>query len=262
MVEASSIFEACRSGVCQIIFERGRERICSGSAFRVPGGLVTNSHVLRGSDFEVGIIQFEDMAEDEVIRLSRDDILAAIEHESPENDHDVAFLRIDEPEFSGRHIFSFGESECLSVGDQIGFIGFPFQMPQLTCHMGYVSSIYQSGPVTVIQIDGSINGGNSGGPLVSLGDGKVVGVITRSEVGFIASQFDALLGSLRNNVSLLETTPEAIQINGIGLISGLRSSQAAMLEIATNLRRSANVGIGYAFASNQIRDHFADNEAG
>jgi hypothetical protein len=46
-------------------------------------------------------------------------------------------------------------------------------------------------------------------------------------------------------------------IAGLDPVDGLRASQAAMLQIATNLRRSANVGIGYAFGSNHVRDHLA-----
>ena len=138
-------------------------------------------------------------------------------------------------------------------------MGYPFQMANLTCHVGTVASLHRHGQVDVIQVDGSVDGGNSGGPLVELIQGGVVGIVTRAEVGFLADQFDQLIGALRRNVELLQPYPRVgAVIAGMDFREGLRASQAAMLQIATNLRRSANVGIGYAFCSNHIRDRLTE----
>lgn len=261
MMKTQSTFATCRSGVCQVVLEQDRDRITAGTAFLVPGGIVTNSHVLRDYGFEVARFRFDDMSNDQGIRLSRETCLNSIKHESPREEHDIAYLALAEPEFQGRHVFSFGDGGALNVGDKVGFLGFPFQMPQLTCHVGYVSSIHKRGVVSVIQIDGSVNGGNSGGPLLGLSDGLVMGVITRAEVGFIAEQFEELMRTLRNNVSQLEGARSIMSVGGIDPIQGLRASQTAMLEIAGTLRRSANVGIGYAFSSNYIRDRIMEIRA-
>lgn len=257
------ILAACRSGVAQVSLERGRERLTAGSAFLVPGGLITNSHVLRDTAFDVAVIRFENMDYAAGIRLGRDTCVAAVAYESPRDEHDVVFLGVNEPEFAGRHIFTFGSSENLRVGDEIGFLGYPFQMQQLTCHVGSVSSLHRRGQVNVIQIDGSVNGGNSGGPLIELTGGHVVGIVSRAEVGFLADQFDELIRALTQNVELLQR-PRAgsVLIAGVDPVKGLLASQAAMLQIAATLRRSANVGIGYAFSTNHIRDRIAQLKMG
>lgn len=230
----------------------------AGTAFLVEGGLITNSHVLRGAEFDVAVIRFDEMADDAGIRLDRLARIASIGHESPSDQHDVAFLRLREPEFAGRHVFRFGDTAELRVGDEVGFMGYPFQMQHLTCHIAYVSSIHRSGQVNVIQVDGSVNGGNSGGPLIETDEGRVVGIVSRAEVGFLAEQFDRLIQALRNNVEQLEQPRGArIMIGGLDPVDGLRASQRAMLQIAASVRRSANVGIGYAFGSNYIRDQLA-----
>lgn len=252
------LFVACRSGVAQISLERGRNTLTAGTAFIVEGGLVTNSHVLREIDFDVAVIRFDDIEYANGIRLARETCIAAIEHESPREEHDVIFLRLNEPEFEGRHVFEFGDSNHLRVGDETAFLGYPFQMPNLTCHVGIVSSLHRSGPVDVIQVDGSVNGGNSGGPLLELTGGRVVGIITRAEAGFLADQFDQLIGALRLNVELLQQNASVhAVIAGIDIRESLRASQTAMLQIAVNLRRSANVGIGYAFSANYLRGQIA-----
>lgn len=252
------VFAGCRTGVAQVYLEQNREPITAGSAFLVPGGLVTNSHVLRDADFDVAVFRFEDMDYNNGVRLARDTCLAATVHESPRDAHDVTFLRLAEPEFTGRHIFTFGDSARLSVGDEVGFLGYPFQLTQLTCHVGYVSSLHRRERVDVIQIDGSINGGNSGGPVIELAEGRVVGLIARAEVGFLVDQFDELIRTLRQNVELLEGHQGGVLIGGVDPVGGLRASQSAMLQIAANMRRSANVGIGYAFSTNYIRDRLAE----
>jgi hypothetical protein len=218
--------------------------------------------VLRDIEFDIAVLRFEDMDYSRGIRLTRDTCMAAVVWESSREEHDVVFLRLNEPEFGGRYLFQFGDSDQLRVGDEVGFLGFPFQTPHLTCHIGVVSSLHRSGRVPVIQIDGSVNGGNSGGPLIELSQGRVVGVVSRAEVGFLADQFDELIRTLVGNIEFLGRGRGGRGlVGGVDPVQGLLASQAAMLQIATNLRRSANVGIGYAFSANYIRDSIADFQA-
>lgn len=249
-----------RSGIAQVSVERDRERVGSGSAFLVHGGLVTNSHVIRPARIDAICIRFEDTDPDDAssyIRLLPETCYKAIAAESPENDKDYAFLQLSESEFGGRHLFEFTNSADLSAGQQVLFLGFPFGMSQLTCHLGYISSMHTRNGVDIIQIDGSVNGGNSGGPLLDLRSGKVVGIVTRAVTGFIAEQFDQLISALRKNQEALSQGHTLIKVGGIDPIQAIRASQAAMEQIARNLRSSANVGIGYAYSSNYVRDRIA-----
>ncbi len=181
-----------------------------------------------------------------------DDVVAA---ESHENDKDYAFLQMAEPEFNGKYRFDFSEDEEIVVGQRVAFMGYPFGLDNLTCHIGYISSIYEKSDVRIFQIDGSVNGGNSGGPLISLESGHVIGLITRSQTGLIEEQFKNLLHALRSNQEALSKAKTIMRIGGFDPVQGFIASQAAMEIIAQNLRRSANVGIGYAFSSDYVKDH-------
>lgn len=252
-------FQECRSGVVQIFLERDHQKIGSGSGFLVSGGIITNSHVIRKADFDAIAIRFnESDAGDQgsYIRVIVNDVIAA---ESLENEKDYAFLKIKEPEFNGRHIFSFSENETVKVGQIIVFMGYPFGMYNLTSHTGYISSIYEKNDVLVYQIDGSVNGGNSGGPLISLDSGDVIGIITRAQTGLIEKQFKNLIKALKSNQKALSQVKTVMSIGGFDPVKGFVASQAAMEIIAQNLKRSANVGIGYAFSSNYVRDHFKES---
>jgi hypothetical protein len=127
-------------------------------------------------------------------------------------------------------------------------------MPNITCHAGYISSLFEKNGVSNIQIDGSVNGGNSGGPLLEMTSGRVIGIVTRSHVGFVAEQFKSLIGALHQNVTVLNNQTATMRLGGIDVFQAVSASQVAMIEIAKSLRRSANVGIGYAFSSSHIRE--------
>lgn len=259
-MDTVSLIQKVRTGVARVVFERGGDRVSNGTAFLVKDGLITNSHVIRGSAYDAVAIYFEDAIRDdavEPIRLLRDTIDDAVVVESVTADKDYALLRLNEPEFAGRHVFEFGDSSSVEVGEQVAFLGFPFGMPQLSSHMGYVSSIHELDGVRVLQIDGSVNGGNSGGPLLNLNDGRVVGIITRSVKGYIAEQFDELILALGKNIEFLDGIGEVMQVGNFRATEIAIASQIAMREIAINLRRSANVGIGYAYAIDYVKDRIA-----
>ena len=79
----------------------------------------------------------------------------------------------------------FNRIEDCEVTDQVWFGGYPLDHNNLTFHKGNISSIFndQNNEVKNIQIDGSINSGNSGGPLFD-SDGKVIGIISKIDQGF------------------------------------------------------------------------------
>ena len=157
------LIEKVRSGVAEIAVERNRQALGTGSAFLINGGLITNSHVIKPpSQIDAIRIRFE--SSDEPIRFLPNDLYNVTLVESPQSELDYAFIKLDEEEFRGRYRFNLGDKESIKVGQNILFLGYPFGMPQLTAHMGYVSSIHDQRGRELIQIDGSVNGGNSGGP--------------------------------------------------------------------------------------------------
>lgn len=251
-----------RSGIAQVSLEINRERIGFGSAFLVDGGLVTNSHVIRSPNLDAIVLRFADTDPGDpasYIRLLPETCFSFIAAESPTSEKDYVYLKLSEPEFDGRHIFEFTDSSTLSIGERIVFLGFPFGMPQLTSHIGYISSIHEKNGVEIVQIDGSVNGGNSGGPLLDLKTGEVAGIITRAVTGMIEEQFNQLIKALKNNQAVLEavTRTGGMKIKGIDPLRAISASQAAMEQIAWNLHRSANVGIGYAYSAKYVQDHIA-----
>lgn len=254
MAIIQDIIRTASSGIVHLVFLRNRERVSSGSGFLCGRQLITNSHVIRFGDFDAVAIRFHDSNTSDLsdaIRLSRDDILSILIKESPEEMEDYVVLRADEPEFTGRYDFQLGSADDVVVGQQVVFLGFPFDSLYLTAHVGYVSSKHQTKGINVIQIDGSVNGGNSGGPLLTIESGRVAGIVTRKATG-LEKQFNDLIEALRKNQVALQQTKAVMRIGGIDPLNAIRASQAAMEKIALNIERSANVGIGYAYSAEYV----------
>ena len=152
------------------LFDQPRERIQnslgSGVIVEASGLIVTNHHVIKGSD-EI-TVALADRREFEATVVGTDER------------SDLAVLRIDIGGEPLPHL-ELGDSDALEVGDLVLAIGNPFGVGQ-TVTSGIVSALARtsvgiSNMGSFIQTDAAINPGNSGGALVTL-DGKLVGINT------------------------------------------------------------------------------------
>src|SRR5690606_30686272 len=148
----------------------GRERIQNalGSGVIVdPSGLiVTNAHVIEGSD------------EVTVVLPDRREFDATVVRSDPHSD--LAVLRVD-ARGDALPTIPLGDSDQLQVGDLVLAIGNPFGVGQ-TVTSGIVSAVARTNPSIndygfCIQTDAAINPGNSGGALIDM-NGRLIGVNT------------------------------------------------------------------------------------
>lgn len=152
----------------------------SGSGFIVSpdGYILTNYHVIEyaykgnyaitvmlhdGTRYEASIVGVEDC-------------------------NDIAVLKIDA---SGLDPVTFGDSDKLSVGDDVYAVGNPLGELEFSMTTGHVSALDRlittedgSEAINMFQIDAAVNSGNSGGPVYNA-NGEVVGIVTAkySETG-------------------------------------------------------------------------------
>ena len=145
-----------------------RRGVGSGFIVSREGLILTNAHVVEGSDEILVTIAGEGRRKGRVVGLD-----AAT---------DVAVLKIENPP-PDLTVVPLGSSASLQIGQKVLAIGNPFGLSQ-TLTVGVVSGLDRLLPTTretiaghVIQTDAAINVGNSGGPLLT-SDGEAVGVNT------------------------------------------------------------------------------------
>lgn len=196
------------------------------------------------------------------IRLAKEDFYSRICDESTEGNADYVVVDMSaEPEFTGRYEFEPETADgIIHVDDQVLFFGFPFLGSHLTSHVGYISADYVADQVHHLQIDGSINRGNSGGPLFHPASGKAIAIVTRTELG-LERDFDQLVEAIGKNVQGLSRQRASMTIGGIDPVQATRTTMVILGRLANNLRRSANVGIGWAFCTEHLLSGGALNKA-
>ena len=154
-----------KSGVIRI-----EAQTCSGKAVGTgillrPNLVATVEHVVDGA------LQ---------ITLKRDGKTLTSAHVvGADRDRDLALLQTKTP-ISG-YAFGFSAS-APKLGEDVGALGFPLGLP-LTVTRGSVSGFDRVIPIDgvkrrhLVQTDAAVNPGNSGGPLLSIESGKVVGLV-------------------------------------------------------------------------------------
>ncbi|MFN8697921.1 MAG: S1C family serine protease [Flavobacteriales bacterium] len=152
-----------RESVATIIAKDGHGSACVISP---DGYLVTNFHVVEHED------------EVRVKFMNGDDTKAKVLRRHP--DCDLALLKVDRTGL--KHLTtSFREAE---LGETVYVIGTPADtLLAQSVSRGIVSGARTYDKVSLIQTDAKVNGGNSGGALVSA-DGKLIGVVSAKYVGF------------------------------------------------------------------------------
>jgi len=147
---------------------------------------------------------------------------------------DFAILKIDKNDLDYLEIGDFND---VGEGDEILFAGFPLKIFKTNFSKGMVSakgSDLLGNGLNAYQIDGSVNNGNSGGPLINK-EGKVVGIITLKY-----SEFDILLKDI---LSLGKMTGVSI-----GNEKGRLDIGETFYNILELMKTHINVGIGHAFS--------------
>jgi S1-C subfamily serine protease len=245
-----------RSGLFQIAFvDANNARIGGGSAFLVKDDLlVTCHHVFMGHQnaHTVGIRR-DDMPAGRFNLFPPQTFAAKLLTGSTEQSYDYAVLKVPEVVKSTDHRFSLEDPGARRIGDAIALLGFPLEHDNLTCHQGIVSSFYSRKMTDVIQIDASVNAGNSGGRLIDPLTGVAVGIVTRKATG-LSRLFDEIRNSINATIQVARAAGASMVVNfgGLDLVETIIMSQNQMLNTLHEIERQANVGIGYAFSAAHV----------
>lgn len=252
----------CHASICSISFlNQQGQRIGSGTGFKIGSHLVTNNHVYHApgsTSVELRFVNEDGHSTKAAKTLSYLDFQNRLEMGLPENSWDYAILNLDDAEFNAIPSLILADSTMCQIGQRIAVLGFQFDQVNLSIKQGILSSRYVRASVKYMQIDASVNQGNSGGPLINIENNSVIGIVTRKHTG-LTNAFDNLLNSFANNIQVLQASTQGVGmiIGGINPINVLITSQNQMKATALELKRSANVGIGYAYELDEIRQFFA-----
>lgn len=166
---------------------------------------------------------------------------------------DYAILKIVDPERRFNYL-EVGDYSKIQVGDDVIFAGFPLSRPNLIVQRGMVSAKYPdyaegqkeidkqikvNALADLLMVDGSINRGNSGGPVVDVKTGKVVGVVNTKYMGITPK-----LEELRKLIK---------EKKGVSIVLGGVDPKEGLLELINVIDTSMNVGLGGAVSIEYLK---------
>ena len=213
----------------------GKALVSYGSGFLLDSsGLVaSNSHVVLTDDPKDSGVVFHDGVQKNCIQIVYRDA-----------SHDFIILKIEGDDHPSLDLGNYNDVE---EGDDIYFCGYPLRSNNHTIHGGWVSSKLNMNNINIIQLDASVNSGNSGGPLLNMED-KVVGIITR-KAGGIDEKF-LNIGKMVKNAPPTMTVGYTLT-NGRTINFDPIKSIGELVEI---IHDYTSVGIGYAYSIEYLKD--------
>lgn len=256
----SDIVEQVKSGVVHIIHTIDGQRAASGTGFMVNGYLVTNYHVAHNTPINPIVLLRTYDSDPQIlldgIQLTYQDFLSCSVTASDENSYDYNVFNIGQLREKKLYNFSLGNYHQKRMGDSILFLGYPLEHLNIVCHTGIISSFYRTTRnVEILQIDASVNVSNSGGPLIDPETSEVIGIITRKSTG-LTNKFNELRSILQKNIKILtqRNSQRSVSIVGFDSLKEMIANQQQILNLTDEIERSANVGIGYAFSIEQLKN--------
>jgi serine protease Do len=171
-----------RGGTMMLFAESGGEVTFMGSAFLVhsDGYLLTCAHILYRDE---GLMLLPPETP-EVFQPMRTKTVSPLPARivSVDKEHDVALLKFEEPLDITVPDHVIGVPEAVPVGSSVATLGYSFGFHHVYNQMiqqAVVSSkILSRNDTRLLLIDSMVHDGTRGGPLVSIRDGRVIGVIS------------------------------------------------------------------------------------
>lgn len=130
-----------------------------------------------------------------------------------------------------------GTMDQVEVGREVVWCGFPMYTWLLSWHKGMISHVgdipMKTAVIQGLQLDGTSNRGNSGGPIIDPTDGRVVGII--------ASSMGGLDAALQEAFRAARSSAGIIQVGNVDPV-------AMLIGVVQDMERLIQLGVAYGIS--------------
>ncbi|WP_418894057.1 S1 family peptidase [Limibacterium fermenti] len=211
--------------------------------------IVTNFHVIKEALYDNSIILRAYTENHEEYKLK-------LLYYSDEMNYDFAILHSIDSVSEERCVLRPKLQDRVPRGTDIIFSGYPHGIDHLLVHNAIVSGYPNE---KAFYIDGSVNGGNSGGPIIDISDFSVIGIVTQrrflgsSELNSISAESNKLIEHCKSIAGRGSVSIMGIDFNSLTNMIG-RSFAVSNAIIEAN----ANSGIGIGFNIKYVAEKYKD----
>jgi hypothetical protein len=226
-----------------LVYNSGNQS--KGTGFLLKSGhVITNEHVVHNARL------------DQIVLVSPTGQQLTINNKITDTVRDLAILFLSKNIQGG---FELGDDNSVLIGNQAYSWGFPLEYngPAPLLSVGYLAGVngYRPYPNKIVKhwvVNGALNPGNSGGPLIVAG--KVIGIV-QSKAAPITPYIMSALNALNNNKSgVIYTNTDAT-----GKTSSISEAQI-IGQILIYYREIAQVMIGEAVSISELKSFLMENK--
>jgi S1-C subfamily serine protease len=224
------LIEHTRPSIVEVIVRSGSGQWArNGTGFAVSStGLIATCHHVINGWAEVGVTLSS--GETYKATLKSDNVRA-----------DVAVLHTGVV----THPLPLGSFSQATVGEEAVWCGFPMYSWLASYHRGMVTfagEIPMGGAMMEgLQLDGTVNKGNSGGPIIDPRDQRVIGIV------------GATLGRIDEKVASLKQRAKALNARGTGMTIGGVNPMVLLVELIDDVERLIQLGVGYGISVDYLQ---------
>ncbi|EKM0525209.1 trypsin-like peptidase domain-containing protein [Cronobacter turicensis] len=160
-------------------------------------------------------------------------------------ENDIAILVINTPLPEGRVVLEPSDNFEISRGKRVIFSGFPHGLDDLLTSEAIISAPMDA---EKFYLDGMVNKGNSGGPIVDIDSGRVIGIVTARRYRYEeeARKLQQSAGEILHIINGYPENVREISRNiDIGQFYKLMSSSLVLFTDMLSFNANSGIGIGF-----------------
>ncbi len=259
----NKVWEYCRSSVCSIAFlSHAGTKITSFTGFKVKNYLVTDDVIDKFEKPAEVLIRFTEFYPDGTsdIRMSYRDFLKCMVGFGKKMNPGFLVFNVREGNF--RKVPSLMCSKRIDhlIGNPIAVLGYELGQENLAIKSGIISSYYiRSDGFKSIQVDCTIQQGNSGSPLICAQTLEVLGVIGH-RLASAARSYKEIMRIINTNLKVLQEAEGKINMEDIDPIQVLIANQNQIKHLATEFYKTCSMRVGFAAELCALADCCPDME--
>jgi hypothetical protein len=147
-------------------------------------------------------------------------------------------------------------SHCSAlIGQEAVSFGFQFEHKNLSLKSAMITSNYKNRKnLSFIQFDGTVKPGTTGGPLVNVRTGEVIGIVANKELK-MTNNFLELMKIINSNLETLKEAEGKWKLDDIDPIQVLIANQNQIKHIVTEFFSNSTVRIGLALDIGHVTEY-------
>ncbi len=253
------IWKKYHKAVCSIeLLGSSGSRIFGLTGFKTGTKIVTDDllySMREARDVMITFYREDGMTVASSLKMGYEELMALLPCKEDFENLGFMIIPADFPEFRNTSSLNLYRQCTPALGLEAVSLAYQTEYNNLSIKSALVTSSYRNGGgLTYIQFDGTVRSGSSGGPLIDVVSGTVLGVISRKEMNLMKN-YNNLTGIVDNNLKLLKGEEGKWQINDIDPIQVLIANQNQIKHIANELFRNSASRIGFALDIGHLIDY-------